>query len=167
MAVFLRICLWLLLPVAGYCQVDSNAMFKLKKGNLLHPLENCSEVSYHGKDTTLFTNIVCPPGGVTLYGDSAGPVKSICEGRVVAVINIGENKGLITRYGDFFVTYYPLQAIPCSKGDWIRAGDFLGVLCGNAWEEFGVEVYISQKIERLDDMEKWFIDYPAFGVKSP
>lgn len=65
--------------------------------------------------------------GLTIGTPSAGVnVKSVFEGEVVGVFNLGDTKSVMIRHGKYFTVYSNLSSTSVSKGDMVKTGQMLG-----------------------------------------
>ncbi len=64
--------------------------------------------------------------GVYIRTDLAAPVKSVFEGTVSSVHNIGNTSAVTIRHGKYLTTYHNLSGISVSKGQEVKLGQTIG-----------------------------------------
>ncbi|MDP9230653.1 MAG: peptidoglycan DD-metalloendopeptidase family protein, partial [Bacteroidota bacterium] len=65
--------------------------------------------------------------GITITTPSAGvPVKSVFDGEVAGVYNMGDGMAVTIRHGKYFTTYSNLSSVSVSKGATVRTGQGIG-----------------------------------------
>jgi len=70
--------------------------------------------------------ITVPSDGITIETAIGSPVKSIFDGEVSSVFNVGDKQLVIVRHGKYFTTYGNLSAASVSKNQKITAGQVKG-----------------------------------------
>jgi hypothetical protein len=84
-------------------------------------------------------------------------VLAVFGGLVVGVFNIGDVSGIMTQFGDYFITYGYVTKSYVKKGDSIEAGQTIASLDSNSnYWSMGLDKIISDKNDKSFDPEKWF-----------
>jgi septal ring factor EnvC (AmiA/AmiB activator) len=130
--------------------------FELNKGKLPWPVDNGFVSIHFGRYTVDDTKIVGDNPGITISTPSAGQsVKSVFDGDVVAVHNLGDVQAVIIRHGKFFTSYSTLSSASVSKGTHVTKGQVIGKT-GNADDGGGGQLDFMLLIEnREQNPETW------------
>ena len=65
--------------------------------------------------------------GITICTPQPGNnVKSVFDGEVVSVFNIGDTKSVMIRHGKYFTVYSNLSSVSVSKGANVKTGQSIG-----------------------------------------
>ncbi|MEJ0103374.1 MAG: M23 family metallopeptidase [Bacteroidota bacterium] len=94
--------------------------------------------------------------GISIITPATGAsVKSVFEGEVAAVYNLGDAMAITIRHGKYFTTYSNLSSVSVSKKDVIQTGQVIG-RTGPAEEGNGGQVDFILMIEtRNVNPEPW------------
>ena len=150
--------LWLIIAffifaVEGLGQVDSSNIFLKSKGTWNYPIKNVSKIETiidrnkeHG-----FTD----PKNISFYANDCEDVKCVHEGKVILVTAIDTLFVIITKFGDYYITYDGLSKTNIKVGDYILVGQEIGLLGKNFNDEFCINVYLSINDKGLD-ASVWF-----------
>ncbi len=102
--------------------------------------------------------------GTTLYGQSDGitislpvgaSVKSISDGEVASVFDLGGEQAVLVRHGKYFTTYSHLASVNVSRNQQIRAGTVMGRSAANDDGEGEVLFMVSNERGQALDPEGW------------
>ncbi|MEI6947875.1 peptidoglycan DD-metalloendopeptidase family protein [Paraflavisolibacter sp. H34] len=105
--------------------VALNNSFEGNRARLPWPVDNGYVCIPFG--TSKVGNLSMDNPGITVCTPSAGVnVKSVFDGEVSSVANIGDGMTVIIRHGKYFTIYSNLSAVSVSKGMAIRTGQSLG-----------------------------------------
>jgi septal ring factor EnvC (AmiA/AmiB activator) len=103
------------------------ANFEQNKGRLPWPVDNGFVSIHFGLYTIEGTKIKGDNPGITISTQSAGQsVKTVFDGEVVAVHNLGDVQAVIIRHGKYFTSYSNLSAASVSKGTNVTKGQVIG-----------------------------------------
>jgi hypothetical protein len=135
-------------------QPDSSRIFEKAKGTLSHPIEsfkkllNSDSLKDDSRNHYGISNFY--------YSDNADSVKAIYEGRVVAVVEISVSYAVITKFGDYFITYFGLTRPPIKKGEYVLKNQYIGNLINYDSGEYSYElVLIMSHNEKEVDPSMW------------
>jgi hypothetical protein len=82
--------------------------------------------------------------------DSAYVVKTLHAGEVILATEIDSLKFIVLiKFGDYYVSYNPLQNLFVKKGDKISAGKVIGMLAKDFDDNFNLEIGLSFKEKEL------------------
>src|SRR5689334_8752767 len=103
--------------------VKLNASFESNKGKLPWPVDNGVVSIHFGRYDVEGTGIKGDNPGITIATPSTGiPVKSVFNGEVAAVFNLGDGMAVTIRHGKYFTTYSNLTGVTVSKGMDVATG---------------------------------------------
>lgn len=141
-----------LIPVKSYSQtqLDSSLIFEKHKKSLNQPLTNFTKVpqpNVPNKDLL---------GKMVSY-ITKGPdaVRAIFDGKIVSVTEVGNSYLLMTRFGNYYISYYGLSEPLVKEGDFVRQNEFISKLSGSAFGQFFLTVQFYKDDIEVDPNE-WF-----------
>jgi septal ring factor EnvC (AmiA/AmiB activator) len=107
--------------------VKLNASFSNNKGRLPWPVDNGIVSIHFGPYEVEGTKLRGDNPGITIATPSAGmPVKSVFDGEVAGVYNMGDGMAVTVRHGKYFTTYSNLTGVSVSKGASVSTGQSIG-----------------------------------------
>ena len=107
--------------------VKLNASFETNKGKLPWPVDNGFVSIHFGRYEIEGTSLKGDNPGITIATPSVGiPVKSVFQGEVAAVANLGDGMMVTIRHGKYFTTYSNLTSVNVSKGTDVSTGEVIG-----------------------------------------
>jgi len=107
--------------------VKLNASFSNNKGRLPWPVDNGVVSIHFGPYEVEGTRLKGDNPGITIATPSAGmPVKSVFDGEVAGVYNMGDGMAVTIRHGKYFTTYSNLTGVSISKGSSVSTGQSIG-----------------------------------------
>lgn len=105
----------------GQSTKEANLRFEKLKNSLGHPLARFTKVPIPDS----FDRSLGPPPFMYVVSGSDS-VKTIFEGKVVAIEKMENLYLVITQYGDYFISYYNLTKPPFAQGSYIKRNQYLG-----------------------------------------
>jgi septal ring factor EnvC (AmiA/AmiB activator) len=107
--------------------VKLNASFAGNKGRLPWPVDNGIVSIHFGTYEIEGTKLKGDNPGITIATPSAGTaVKSVFDGEVAAVANLGDGMMVTVRHGKYFTTYSNLSSVNVSRGATVSTGQAIG-----------------------------------------
>ena len=104
-----------------------NKGFEENKGRLPWPVDNGLVSIHYGTYKIPGTQLSGDNAGLTIATPSAGSnVKSVFNGEVSAVHNLGDGLAVIIRHGKYFTVYSNLSSVSVSKGANVTTGQTIG-----------------------------------------
>jgi len=104
-----------------------NSSFEANRSKLPWPVDQGYVCTHFGSYQIENTKLRGENGGITICTAQAGiNVKSVFDGEVVAVFNVGEAKAVIIRHGKYFTVYSNLASVAVVKGNTVKTGQILG-----------------------------------------
>jgi septal ring factor EnvC (AmiA/AmiB activator) len=102
--------------------------FQTNKGKLPWPVDNGYVSIHFGKyNVEELKGIVGESSGITIMTENSGQtVKSVFDGEVVAVHDLGDSKAVFVKHGKFLTSYGNLSSVSVSKGSRVSTGQQLG-----------------------------------------
>jgi septal ring factor EnvC (AmiA/AmiB activator) len=107
--------------------VKLNASFESNRGKLPWPVDNGVVSIHFGPYEVEGTKLRGDNPGITIATPSAGmPVKSVFNGEVAGVYNMGDGMAVTIRHGKYFTTYSNLTSVSVGKGMDVATGQAIG-----------------------------------------
>ena len=107
--------------------VKLNASFESNRGKLPWPVDNGVVSIHFGPYEVEGTKLRGDNPGITIATPSAGmAVKSVFDGEVAGVYNMGDGMAVTIRHGKYFTTYSNLTSVSVGKGMDVATGQAIG-----------------------------------------
>ena len=104
-----------------------NASFETNKNKLPWPVDQGYVCTHFGSYQIENTKIKGDNAGITICTQQSGVnVKTVFDGEVVAVFNVGDSKAVMVRHGKYFTVYSNLSSANTSKGSKLKTGQVIG-----------------------------------------
>ena len=104
-----------------------NASFEGNRGRLPWPVDQHFVSTHFGRYEIEGTHLTGDNPGITISTPSSGvTAKSIFDGDVVGVFNMGDGMAITIRHGKYFTTYSNLSSVSVKKGDDVKTGQSIG-----------------------------------------
>src|SRR6202008_787196 len=103
-----------------------NAGFEGNRGRLPWPVDNGYVKIHFGAYSIEGTLLKGDNPGITISTQTGNAVKSVFDGEVVGVYNLGDGMAVTIRHGRYFTTYSNLTGVSVSKGNTVKTGQMLG-----------------------------------------
>ena len=104
-----------------------NAGFENNRMKLPWPVDQGTVCIHYGPYQIGETKLRGDNPGITICTPQPGNnVKSVFEGEVVSVFNIGDSKSVMIRHGKYFTVYSNLSSVSVSKGASVSTGQSIG-----------------------------------------
>ncbi len=103
-----------------------NSGFEGNRGRLPWPVDNGFVKIRFGSYSIEGTTLKGDNPGVTISTQAGNTVKSVFDGEVVGVYNLGDGMAVTIRHGRYFTTYSNLTGVSVSKGTTVKTGQSLG-----------------------------------------
>jgi murein hydrolase activator len=100
--------------------------FMNNRGKLPWPVDNGIVTIHFGPYKIENTLLSGDNPGITISTGLGTTVKSVFDGDVVGVYNLGDGMGITIRHGKYFTTYSNLTGVSVKKGDAVRTGQGIG-----------------------------------------
>ena len=100
--------------------------FTNSRGKLPWPVDNGVVSIHFGSYSIEGTLLKGDNPGITISTQPGSTVKSVFDGEVVGVYNIGDGMVVTIRHGKYFTTYSNLASTSVRKGDAVKTGQALG-----------------------------------------
>lgn len=149
----LQLLAFLFVTFNSFSQKSDTKLFEKTKGNLPFPVCNIYDVS-DIRCARFGKKIHDPFNNISFTTDSAAEVRSMHKGKVSGVYVIGNGYAVVTNFGDYFITYYPLVKPKLKKGDTVSYGQPIARISSmdNPRE---INILISRNTTFIDPY-KWF-----------
>lgn len=106
--------------------IKLNSGFESNRGRLPWPVDNGFLKIHFGKYEIEGTKLVGDNPGITIGTQPGNAVKSVFDGEVVAIFNLGDGMAVTVRHGRYFTTYSNLSGVNVSKGANVKTGQVIG-----------------------------------------
>jgi septal ring factor EnvC (AmiA/AmiB activator) len=107
--------------------IKLNTGFETNRGNLPWPVDQGYVCTHFGSYQIENTKLKGDNAGITICTPQPGMnVKSVFEGEVVAIFNVGDTKAVMIRHGKYFSVYSNLSSATAAKGNNIKTGQVIG-----------------------------------------
>lgn len=104
-----------------------NASFESNKGRLPWPVDQHFVNTKFGRYEIEGTHLTGDNPGITISTPSPGvTAKSVFDGDVAGVFNMGDGMAVTIRHGKYFTTYSNLSSVSVKKGDDVKTGQSIG-----------------------------------------
>jgi murein hydrolase activator len=111
--------------------VAQSVNFENGRGRLPWPVDQGQVTIPFGNYTIPGTKLVGKSDGITISLPVGTSVKSVAEGEVSSVFDLGGEQAVLVRHGKYFTTYSHLSSSNVSRGQTVRAGTVLGRAAAN------------------------------------
>ncbi len=103
--------------------------FEANKGRLPSPIAGGRVVSHFGQHGVEgLPGVVLDNKGINILGSSGAVARSIYDGEVSAVFNVGGSMGVLVRHGAYISVYCNLRSVSVSRGQRVSKGQGLGTV---------------------------------------
>jgi murein hydrolase activator len=106
--------------------IKLNAGFEGNRGRLPWPVDNGFVSIRFGAYNIEGTLLKGDNPGITISTQTGNAVKSVFDGEVVGVYNLGDGMAITIRHGRYFTTYSNLTGVNVSKGATVKTGQMIG-----------------------------------------
>jgi septal ring factor EnvC (AmiA/AmiB activator) len=106
--------------------IKLGADFNSSRGRLPWPVDKGYVSIHFGRYKIEGTLIEGDNPGITIATDAGSSVKSVFDGEVVGVYNLGDGMTVTVRHGKYFTTYSNLMSANVKKGDQLKTGQTVG-----------------------------------------
>jgi septal ring factor EnvC (AmiA/AmiB activator) len=124
--------------------------FESSRGRLPFPVDNGYVSIPFGSYTIPGTNIKGSQDFITIAAPIGTAVKSIFEGEVVSVFEVGGMNAVMLKHGKYFTTYSNLGSVNVSKGQNVKIGQLLGKVGENLEGEGQLDFILSREAQMID-----------------
>lgn len=100
--------------------------FEANRGKLPWPVDNGYVKIHFGAYSIEGTLLKGDNPGITISTQTGNVVKSVFDGEVVGVYNLGDGMAITIRHGRYFTTYSNLTGVGVSKGATVKTGQVIG-----------------------------------------
>jgi septal ring factor EnvC (AmiA/AmiB activator) len=128
--------------------------FEKNKGNLPWPVSQGTVSMRFGRQN-YFERVDYDNPGITIETAAGSSVKSVFDGEVTAIVNVGGVQGVIIKHGKYFTTYSNLESVSVTKGQAVKMGQVLGRVSEKEEGRGELEFLISNDKYQNYDPEKW------------
>jgi len=135
----------------SFAQKSQNSQFEKSKGKLPFPV--CT-VYRHNAISCKKCDIIPSPYSITFSTDSAAEVRAIYDGIIVRIFSLEDDYAVVTKFGDYYITYYPLTDPVLKRGDLVLCGQPISRI-GSSDDAPVVNIVMSKTTTFIDPY-RWF-----------
>lgn len=106
--------------------IKLNTGFEGNRGRLPWPVDNGYVKIHFGAYSIEGTLLKGDNPGITISTQTGNAVKSVFDGEVVGVYNLGDGMAITIRHGRYFTTYSNLTGVGVGKGTTVKTGQVIG-----------------------------------------
>lgn len=107
----------------------ASGSFEANKGRMPNPIAGGRIVSHYGQHSVEgLSNVVLDNKGINILGSPGAAARSIFDGEVSAVFNVGGSMGVIVRHGTYLSVYCNLRSVSVSSGQHVSKGQTVGTV---------------------------------------
>lgn len=128
--------------------------FEKNRGNLPWPVAQGTVSMRYGRQN-YFEKVDYDNPGITIETAAGSSVKTVFDGEVTAIVNVGGVQGVIIKHGKYFTTYSNLESVSVSKGQSVKMGQVIGRVSEKEDGRGELEFLISNDKYQNYDPEKW------------
>jgi septal ring factor EnvC (AmiA/AmiB activator) len=100
--------------------------FENNRGRLPWPVDAGNVISPFGEHSIPGTKLHEDNVGIDISLPVNAKVKSVADGEVTSVFDLGDEQAVVIRHGKYFTTYSHLSSVSVSKGDAVKSGTLVG-----------------------------------------
>ncbi len=124
--------------------------FESNRGRLPFPVDNGYVSIPFGEYTVPGTNIKGSQDFITIASPVGTAVKSVFEGEVVSVFDVGGMSAVMIKHGKYFTTYSNLSSAQVSKGQNVKVGQILGRVGENLEGDGQLDFILTREAQMLN-----------------
>ncbi|HMO33589.1 MAG TPA: peptidoglycan DD-metalloendopeptidase family protein [Lacibacter sp.] len=124
--------------------------FENSRGRLPYPVDNGYVAIPFGSYTVPGTSIKGSQDFITIASPVGTNVKSVFEGEVVSVFDVGGMSAVMLKHGKYFTTYSNLSAVTVSKGQQVKVGQVLGKVGSNLEGDGQLDFILTREAQMLN-----------------
>lgn len=103
--------------------------FEANKGRMPSPIAGGRIVSHYGQHSVEgLSGVVLDNKGINILGSPGAVARSIFDGEVSAVFDIGGSKGVLVRHGAYISVYCNLKSVSVGQGQKVSRGQAVGTV---------------------------------------
>jgi hypothetical protein len=143
----------LILSTNVFAQKSVNKQFEASKGKWSSPLKHISLVEDNEKRKHAPVNMF--DSTLRLITDSAYNVFAVHDAKVVGVFEVNGEYTVVSKYGDYFISYQRLSKPSFSEGAILKAGQCIASLVNRTESQYSLELTLTIESKELD-AKTWF-----------
>lgn len=124
--------------------------FESNRGRLPFPVDNGYVSIPFGEYTVPGTNIRGSQDFITIAAAVGTTVKSVFDGEVVSVFDVGGMSAVMVKHGKYFTTYSNLSSAQVSKGQAVKVGQLVGRVGENLEGDGQLDFILTREAQMLN-----------------
>jgi septal ring factor EnvC (AmiA/AmiB activator) len=129
--------------------------FEKNKGHLPWPVDKGFILIHFGPYTVPDSKLRGVSDGLVISTPTGTSVKSVADGEVTAIVDLGGEDAVIIIHGKYFTTYSNLNGITVSRGQKVKAGTVLGKAATSSDGEGQITFMVSNERGIFFNPEPW------------
>jgi murein DD-endopeptidase MepM/ murein hydrolase activator NlpD len=129
--------------------------FEKNKGHLPWPVDKGFILIHFGPYTVPDSKLKGVSDGLVISTPTGTSVKSVADGEVTAIVDLGGEDAVIIIHGKYFTTYSNLSGVGVTRGQKVRAGTVLGKAATGSDGEGQITFMVSNEKGSFFNPEPW------------
>ena len=131
-----------------------NGSLEQNKGRLPVPITGPYRIERRFGLTHITSSVVLDNKGVNYQGQAGAHARSIFDGEVSAVFQLGNLKNVLVRHGSYISVYCNLSSTIVTRGQKVKARDLLGTVAPDDRGQFVLHFQLRKEVTKLNP-EQW------------
>ena len=104
--------------------------------------------------THITSSVVLDNKGINYQGQAGAHARSIFDGEVSAVFQLGNMKNVLVRHGSYISVYCNLSSTIATRGQKVKARDLIGTVAPDDRGQFVLHFQLRKEVTKLNP-EQW------------
>ena len=131
-----------------------NGSLEQNKGRLPVPITGPYRIERRFGLTHITSSVVLDNKGVNYQGQAGAHARSIFDGEVSAVFQLGNMKNVLVRHGSYISVYCNLSSTIVTRGQKVKARDLIGTVAPDDRGQFILHFQLRKEVTKLNP-EQW------------
>lgn len=131
-----------------------NGSLEQNKGRLPVPITGPYRIERRFGLTHITNSVVLDNKGVNYQGQAGAHARSIFDGEVSAVFQLGNMKNVLVRHGSYISVYCNLSSTIVTRGQKVKARDLIGTVAPDDRGQFVLHFQLRKEVTKLNP-EQW------------
>lgn len=131
-----------------------NGSLEQNKGRLPVPITGPYRIERRFGLTHITSSVVLDNKGINYQGQAGAHARSIFDGEVSAVFQLGNMKNVLVRHGSYISVYCNLSSTIVTRGQKVKARDLIGTVAPDDRGQFVLHFQLRKEVTKLNP-EQW------------
>ena len=131
-----------------------NGSLEQNKGRLPVPITGPYRIERRFGLTHITNSVVLDNKGINYQGQAGAHARSIFDGEVSAVFQLGNMKNVLVRHGSYISVYCNLSSTIVTRGQKVKARDLIGTVAPDDRGQFVLHFQLRKEVTKLNP-EQW------------